>query len=116
MVLSTNSHTHQRGRLLSSSRMPSTSWSSSNGSLSSVILTGSFRGSVVAGGKGSAGASPYLVVFQRERAHFVKETFLLAPRPNQRASKNNSEEANGDRAECTDAANGFDKFLDHKIC
>ena len=55
------------------------------------------------------------IVFEWQCAHAFEKGCFQTGGPNERAGENNSENANGDRAECSDAANAFNKFVDHKI-
>src|ERR1051325_6857364 len=98
-----NSHTHQRGRLLSSSLMPSASWSSRRGSRGSFMVKGSFR------------VGRFGVVLQRERPYLVQEWFAQPARPQERAAEYDNEQANRDDAENPDASEVSNQVLNHGL-
>src|ERR1044071_2421110 len=101
MMVRLNNQTHQRGRLLSSSWMPSASWSSSRGSL------GSFMGFLRVGGLD--------VVLQRERLHPLEERFPQPARPQDGGAKDENEQADRDRAVGPDASEVLHELLDHGV-
>src|SRR5688572_4354362 len=100
-MLPLNSQTHQRGRRLSSSLMPSASCSSSLGSLGLLLMGTSFR------------RRRSFAVVQRQAAHRVQKSLLLAERPDDRADEYREEKANRDDAVNSDAADVGENIFDH---